>query len=174
MDNFIGKWKIVLAVLKALLMASIAIIALGIFHYKSHSPASQQIQVIINFGVFFLIPYWVLPLTLKLVMIINSSLKPENPVNPGRTVRKEIMVFLIFPAIAGTVIILGTKTSLLDRSVVLGNIGAFLFYFSEFGYILLLSLRGIKSLLLRKSVWLKILGIILALLLIICLFGLLA
>ena len=162
MKNQIGKWKVVLAINRILLIANLTFVLIWIFFYLFFALYNQHITFIFNSAAIILTPFWALPFLLRLIMIISKNLKLENYVDLERAYKKEIISFLVFPLLAGIVLFLGAKTSLFNRNEVLAKIASFLLILSLVGYLMLLILKGLKSLLLRKNIWLRILGIILS------------
>jgi hypothetical protein len=162
MENQIGQWKVVLAINRILFIVNLTFVFIWMFFYRFFALYNQNITFIFNSTAIILMPFWFLPFLLRLNRIISKNLKLENCAGLEKTYKKEVITFLIFPLIAGILILVGAKTSLFDRNKALNIIGSFLLFFSIAGYQMLLVFKGIKLLLLRKNIWLRILGIILS------------
>jgi hypothetical protein len=162
MENQIGKYKFILGLFRILLVIELCLLAIWIFFSVFFFNYNRHLRFFYDSATILPVLFWFLPSTLRWIMIIKKNLKLENYVYLEKTFKWEVINFLVFPMIAGIVMVLGEKTSLFEKNAVMNIIGSSLLVFSLLGYLMLLIIRGMKVLLLHKSIRMRILGIILS------------
>jgi hypothetical protein len=162
MENQISKYKFILGLFRILLVIELCLLAFWIFFSVFFFNYNRHLRFFYDSAAILPVLFWFLPSTLRWIMIIKKNLKLENYVYLEKTFKWEVINFLVFPIIAGIVMVLGEKTSLFEKNAVMNIIGSSLLVFSLLGYLMLLIVKGIKSLLLHKNIRIRILGIILS------------
>jgi hypothetical protein len=164
MEKRISMRTLILAIEIALLLACGVVLIPGFF-YKAGSPLYHRIEYIFSTGFVFVVSIWIAPFLVNLIRITAN--KTRYPRLPGVAV-KESAIFLGCAITAGLIFYFpSARWDLLHANRTVEFIGSFLFLVSIFSYLAVMSTRIAVYCFLHKDGLVKMLGIVIALILIV-------